>query len=107
MNEIDAAQPLPRVAAEHSGRTECPGCDHPFAKHFVDVTGVARCLHVAHGTSSTGVMGVPWTWECDCADFRSEQTLNRREIEATDTAADERRVQALVDEIVRKCGLTE
>ncbi len=56
----------------------CIGCDHGLNHHFQDVTGVVRCLVVDSGTSSSGVIGIAYSHQCDCADYQSELTNQRR-----------------------------
>lgn len=56
----------------------CVGCEHPIAKHFESVDGKVRCLVVEHGTSTRGVIGIPYTNDCDCVDFVSVRAAERR-----------------------------
>lgn len=64
----------------------CAGCDHSLSRHFVDVTGVVRCLVTESGHSTSGVIGLPWSVACDCADYRSKQANYRRAVEAKERA---------------------
>lgn len=59
----------------------CQGCDHPLRRHFRAVDGVVVCLVTESGTSSSGVIGLPWTRRCDCENHVSEVTARRREQE--------------------------
>lgn len=61
---------------------DCTGCEHTTALHFQDVDGVVRCLWSASGVSDRGVIGMPWSITCDCADYISEQGNYRREARA-------------------------
>jgi hypothetical protein len=64
----------------------CTGCGHSLSRHFRDVKGIARCLVTESGTSTSGVIGLPWELDCDCADFQSEQGDRRRAGEAAERA---------------------
>lgn len=48
----------------------CIGCSHPISEHFNDVTGVARCRLVIQGETTRGVIGLPYTLSCLCANFK-------------------------------------
>jgi hypothetical protein len=67
----------------------CPGCDHNMRSHFVSVTGEVICLVSHSGTSSSGVIGIPWTTHCDCVNHESPSTKERREHEAAERARSE------------------
>lgn len=77
----------------------CPGCEHPLSQHFKDVTGVVRCLYSRHGLSDRGVIGIPWTEHCDCADYVSVQGDQRREQERLEREESEARTAAMVERI--------
>lgn len=53
----------------------CPGCGHLMSMHFRDVRGVARCLVVASGVSTSGIIGEPWSCGCDCQEFVSQRAV--------------------------------
>lgn len=75
----------------------CTGCGHLRSRHFRDVDGIVRCLVVERGTSSSGVIGLPWETPCDCADYRSE-TGDRARAAAE---AEQARQQAMAAELAR------
>jgi hypothetical protein len=68
-----------------SGHKFCPGCDHPIARHYNDVRGVARCLVVERGTSTRGVIGLPYERSCECANGK----LPKRKAVRTGTVYDD------------------
>jgi len=43
----------------------CVGCGHVISKHFNDVIGIARCLHVQRGHGLAEGFELP----CACANF--------------------------------------
>lgn len=56
--------------AEHRTEDErCAGCGHSLSWHFRDVNGVARCTVIHSGVSDRGIIGIPWSKRCACADF--------------------------------------
>lgn len=59
----------------------CAGCDHLIALHFKDIREVIRCTNVDSGTSSRGVIGIPYSQRCDCKNYVS-QTVERQREEA-------------------------
>ena len=61
----------PMVEKVSVGDTEvCPACNHGVSWHFNDVTGVARCLVVHRGETTSGIIGLPWERRCPCANFQ-------------------------------------
>lgn len=56
----------------------CPGCEHGLRGHFVCLTGEVVCLVSHSGTSSSGVLGIPYTVHCDCVNLKSAMADARR-----------------------------
>ena len=48
----------------------CKGCGHEIDRHFKNVRGVVRCAVAEHGHSTRGIIGIPYTKSCDCADWK-------------------------------------
>jgi hypothetical protein len=57
----------------------CAGCEHGIDLHYNDVRGVVRCLNVDSGTSSKGIIGLPYSVRCDCKDYQSKTLTEKRE----------------------------
>lgn len=51
-------------------KTYCAACGHSRGKHYKDLDGVTRCNYQEHGTTSKGVIGLPYTVECDCVNLK-------------------------------------
>jgi hypothetical protein len=77
----------------------CESCKHPLSEHFRDVTGTVRCLHSDSGYSTSGIIGVPWTMRCDCADMISARSVQR---EAEKQKERERFRKSVSDYVARK-----
>ena len=77
----------------------CIGCGHSLGNHFQDVTGKVRCLFSSSGTSSEGVLGMPWAETCDCINYGSERTTHRKIKEAAEKAEWDKHMQRLFDTI--------
>jgi len=55
------------MSADRFVNGKCVSCQHESGKHFVDVLGVVRCLHV---TRNIGRMsGELNEWACHCVDY--------------------------------------
>ena len=80
----------------------CVGCTHLIGKHFMAVDGKVRCLVTHHGFSDSGVLGIPYSGECDCVDYVSENTTRRREKIEQEQREHDAAMQRMVDEIKRK-----
>jgi len=75
----DTDQTTPEAISDE----ECPGCGHSIDDcHFTNVRGVVRCTNVDSGTSSRGVIGIPYSHRCDCKNYVSESVQREREEEA-------------------------
>lgn len=48
----------------------CDGCGHPISRHYKDVSNIVRCVVVERGTSSRGVIGLPYEKDCLCKNGR-------------------------------------
>ena len=48
----------------------CRACEHPVSRHYKDVEHVVRCLVVERGTSSRGIIGLPYEKYCPCRNRR-------------------------------------
>lgn len=79
----------------------CPGCGHSTALHFYDITGVARCLFVHTGHSTSGVMGLPYTVSCDCTNGHSETHDRKVAEEKRKREEQEQRMQEMVESVRR------
>lgn len=49
----------------------CAGCEHDLSRHYNDVENTVRCLYVERGTSTSGIIGLPYEVHCDCKNYRS------------------------------------
>jgi hypothetical protein len=79
-----------------TGEDPCPGCEHLLSRHYFDVTGVARCLHTERGTSSSGIIGLPWEASCDCAGGISNMAEARERRRAEEDGKLQERVNRIV-----------
>ena len=63
-----------------SDRTQeiCAGCGHSLGSHFESVDKHVRCLVTEHGTTTGGVIGLPFTHSCDCVDYVSPKMDRQR-----------------------------
>lgn len=77
----------------------CNGCGHPRARHYRDVDNIVRCMVVASGRSTSGVIGEPWSQECDCTNYRSRQAARARARERKDLAERRRATREWVKEL--------
>lgn len=57
----------------------CPSCEHAIGRHYADPKGVVRCMVIHRGTSTSGILGIPFEYECDCADGASSVERRREE----------------------------
>lgn len=87
--------------------SNCESCGHPLAQHFTDVTGVARCLHVHSGVSTSGIIGMPWSHHCDCENMRSERAVRRAAEEEIEKAKREREMEELRQRFKERNALRE
>jgi hypothetical protein len=69
----------------------CIACGHPISRHFQDVTGVVRCIHTNRGTTTHGIIGMPYEIHCDCANYKSEAAEIRKRKRAEDEAEEQKR----------------
>ena len=82
----------------------CPGCGHTMSMHFRDVRGVARCLVVDHGVSTSGIIGEPWSCRCDCVEFVSHRAVSNAEDEAARKEESDWELERLVEAVRWKRG---
>lgn len=59
----------------------CSGCGHTLSKHYEAVDGSVYCLVSWSGVSDRGIIGVPWTRECDCKNYVSAQVESKKKEE--------------------------
>jgi hypothetical protein len=76
-----------------SERNYCDGCGHSISKHYKDVRDVVRCTVVEHGTSSRGIIGLPYQKDCDCANYK----LPKQKASRTGTVYDDEIAIAIED----------
>jgi len=69
---------------EQEDKEECPGCNHLWDIHFRNIKGIVRCTHIETGTSSRGVIGIPYSIRCDCRNGVSVIATERRAKSETD-----------------------
>lgn len=60
----------------------CPGCGHALHAHVENVLGMIVCMASGSGESTSGVIGIPYHWNCDCKNLVSEEAAREREREA-------------------------
>jgi hypothetical protein len=73
-----------------------------MARHFQAVDGNVYCLCSTSGTTSRGVIGIPWTQECDCVNYFSERMKQRRSQAERERQEGEAAIQQLVDVVLAK-----
>jgi hypothetical protein len=82
--------------------SHCAGCGHELARHYTALDGTARCLVVRSGHSSSGVIGIPWSQDCDCVNQRSESAIRVAERDAYEEAGQ----REWIDEIKASLAVT-
>ena len=55
-------------------------CGHAEHQHRATPSGRFVCCAVTHGTTSSGVIGLPYSYECECVNYRTEFTERQRKI---------------------------
>jgi hypothetical protein len=75
-----------------------------MSMHFRDVKGVARCLVVDLGVSTSGIIGEPWSCSCDCVEFVSQRAIRNEEKEAERRAEFDHSVGQLMESVRWRCG---
>lgn len=90
-----------------TGQDVCLACEHSMRSHFQSVTGEVVCLVSESGTSSSGVIGLPWTRRCDCVNYESDSAKRARD-EIAERAAERDELRARIAEAIsrdREAGL--
>lgn len=73
----------------------CSSCGHDITMHFASVAGPVRCLVTESGQSTSGVIGLPYHYQCDCIDFTSASGESRRKREQQERSEHEAWVEEL------------
>lgn len=80
----------------------CVGCNHTIGMHFQSVDGKVRCLMPESGTSTSGVLGMPYTMHCDCVNYVSERMKEQQRREQEEDARFQEVTDRLLAEIKRR-----
>jgi len=74
----------------------CPGCEHDLDLHYRSLAGNDKCLAEESGVSTSGIMGLPWNWHCDCTNGVSEYADRIRERRRAEDAERQEYIDKLV-----------
>lgn len=85
----------------------CPACEHSLGRHYRAADDTIRCLITESGTSTSGVIGLPWSRACDCRNGQSKHTDARRSREAAKAREDTEYFESLRREISAHVSLNE
>lgn len=75
----------------------CEGCDHSLGSHYKAADDSVRCLVTDSGLSTSGVIGMPWSWSCDCVDGVSEAANYQREKQKREDAERDEAIRKIVE----------
>lgn len=55
----------------------CGACGHSAELHLLSAAGTLPCTTKRSGKSDSGIIGLPWEWQCPCKDFSKKITTCR------------------------------
>lgn len=74
----------------------CDSCGHSLKRHYKDVENNIQCNVVESGTSTRGVIGLPYRNECDCENYQSKIGQYRKAKKKQEEEEDERQLQRII-----------
>ena len=82
---------------------KCLGCGHSIGQHFQSVDGKVRCLYADSGTTTSGILGIPYTTQCDCVDYRSDAAEKHKEKERRKAKEWDEHMAEIVAAVKERC----